>query len=452
MPHTAEDIATAGLEQAILKRGLRRAILKDSKAWEALYHQLRDAYTRAWSVQVRAAIAEALDSLREMEPGRFTRADGETLLAALSTHVGPEAMAAALRGPVLSLSDALARLGAQEVAQAAGIDLAFMRPDPDALRMIQDANLYWVANSWNSYTDGLFRSALKDYFTAGMTREQLAARFAEDFAGAGERAAHHWELLADHTATQTRELGRVDGYLRAGAEYVVVRAHLDERTTEICRHMHGRVIAVDRLVEQRTAWANAMRLRDADAAKAAWTMHQDASAVKDIATDQLPKGTAGPPYHFHCRSITVMYFAPDNEPDIWRDKITNREPLSRAETEALIDRCKTATWDSGKSLTDHARKHASAWGGVAAYNQDAVDRIRRADRDVYLAVDGETLLALFVEPYTSTGRAQKYRVTIAAVKNRRLVTQHIRDTLDSQRYDVQPIRVPGRGIMKWRSG
>jgi len=81
-----------------------------------------------------------------------------------------------------------------------------------------------------------------------------------------------------------------------------------------------------------------------------------------------------------------------------------------------------------------------------------MDRIRRADRDVYLAVEQGTLKALFVETYTSRRGDRKYRITIVAVAGRRLVTQHTRDTLEHPQYDVQSIKLPGRGIMKWLSG
>jgi hypothetical protein len=110
------------------------------------------------------------------------------------------------------------------------------------------------------------------------------------------------------------------------------------------------------------------------------------------------------------------------------------------------------TWGSEQAPASHAAKHARYWGGVAAYNQAAIDRIRRADRDVYLAVEQGTLKALFVEPYTSRRGPRKFRVTIMAVDSKRLVSQHIREALENDRYDVQPIKLPGRGIMKWLFG
>lgn len=303
----ASDLAASAFRLSLARRGLRQAILRSADGWRTLYDQMRDAYTRAWTDQMREAIADGLDIIRELGPQGLI-GDPAVFLAGMEARVGAEAMAAALRGPVLNLTDALVRTGAAEVGAAVGVDIAFMRPDLAALQLVQDANLFWVANSWNSYTDTLFRGALSDLFQDGMTREQLAARFAEDFAGLSDRAVHYWTILADHTATKTREIGRITGYEQAQVEEVEVRAHLDDGTTEFCREMHGRVISVRRLADQRDEYLTAVSRRDTEGAKDAWIMHRDAAPFAGIPPGQIPAGTGSPPYHFLCRTITVVHF------------------------------------------------------------------------------------------------------------------------------------------------
>lgn len=199
---------------------------------------------------MREGIAASLDRLRDLGPGRFTRDDGEAVMRVLEASVGSEAIRAAMREPVINLTDALFRTGAEEVGKAAGVAIAFARPDLDALDVLKTGNLYWIGNSWNIKTQNNIAKILEDYFTEGMTREGLTQRFAEDFAGMTDRSRTYWELLADHTATKTREIGRVSGYERAGIERVQVRAHLDEGTTEICRQMDGRIIEVTKMRAQ----------------------------------------------------------------------------------------------------------------------------------------------------------------------------------------------------------
>lgn len=300
------------LRSAILQRQARHVILKDEKAFEALLARLQGALTRAYDAGLRRGLIDALDALHGLDPGLFTTADAQDILEALRARVGPEALTAALQGPVMDMTDALYRLGMVEVGVAAGIDIAFGRPDRHAMAILGQGNLYWVGNSWNTYTLNTIQSILGDYFREGMTREQLTSRFAHDFSGMADKSRRYWELLADHTATKTREMGRVSGYEQAGLEYVQVRAHLDARTTEICRHMHGRIIAVTALRKQVDAYLVAARNRDAEAMKRAWTMHSDAGPFAAMRTTNLPPGTAGPPYHFRCRSITVAWFEPDS--------------------------------------------------------------------------------------------------------------------------------------------
>lgn len=286
-----------------LKERLIELLIKDEQGWQTLYDRLQRAYTRAWTSGMTDAVQAALKRLRGMAPGTFRETDAREILKEFEQKVGPEAMPRLLEGPVLTLSEALYRRGIAEIGQAAGLDLGFGQPDRAALDILSQGNLYWVGNSWNTYTQDLLDDALRDYFQDGMTRQQLTDRFAEDFAGLTERGRHYWELMADHAATKTREMGRVSGYEQGGFEYVQVRAHLDERTTPICRSMHGKVIAVTRLREQTNEYLDAISRRDMEAAKRSWVMHQE-----DWSGEGLPDGTASPPYHFRCRTITVAYF------------------------------------------------------------------------------------------------------------------------------------------------
>jgi hypothetical protein len=300
----AED-ALAG---AVARRQVRSVVIKDAEAFEALTDQLRLALTRAWTRRMREGTIEALDRLREMGPGAFTPDDGAEIVAVLERSVGPEAIRSAMRDPVLNLSDALFRLGATEVGEAAGIDIAFQRPDRDAMDALKRGNVMWTGHSWTAQTQGRLEAIMDAYFEEGWARDQLSARMAEDFADATDRSAAYWDVLADTTASRTREIGRVTGYERAGVARVRVRAQLDESTTPICRQMHGRVIEVGRLRAQAEAYIAASDPPDLDAAKRAWVMHGDAADLTDIPDDALPRGTAGPPYHFRCRTITVAEF------------------------------------------------------------------------------------------------------------------------------------------------
>ena len=225
--------------------------------------------------------------------------------------------------------------------------------------------------------------------------------------------------------------------------------------------MHGRVIPVSKLSQQRDDYLAAIKTRDLVSAKEVWVMHRDASALAGIKTGDLPAGTASPPYHFRCRTITVAYFrarhqvpvgstavVEQTEVDRWQSKTFNREPLSRKETEALIERSKTARWSSPDSMAEHLEKHGRRhWGSAAGYGQAAIDIIRRGDRDVHVSVRRGRMKALFTE------RRRKGAVSLVVVDvaSNQIETLHIRSAkrLSSITDDVPAIKQPARGITKW---
>jgi len=292
------------LLSAVRRRLVRRMLLKAENPFDAMLESLKRAYTRAWMNGMTEAVAAALDRLRDLGGGNFTATDADAILKTLETHMGPTAMQAALNGPILKLTEPLWKLGAIE---GAGMDVVFNLADMDALAVVERGNLFWVGQHWNSYTYERFNRILTDYFTTGLTREGLVQRFAEDFASFTEKGRTYWEIMADHAATKTREIGRVTGYEKAGVEYVEVRAHLDDRTTRICRHMHGRVISVKELRTQADAYLKAIENMNPAAAKKAWPLLGEKETDAYI-NGQSNKVLGGPPYHFRCRTITVTRF------------------------------------------------------------------------------------------------------------------------------------------------
>lgn len=100
-----------------------------------------------------------------------------------------------------------------------------------------------------------------------------------------------------------------------------------------------------------------------------------------------------------------------------------------------------ARWDE-MGLARHL-KHAR--GGVAEYNQMALDTIRRAGRDIALAMlkNGQ-LAAVFAAPYENRRGAQdtRLRVTVVNLERLSIVTHHVRSRLGSPSYAIDPIVQP----------
>ncbi|MDO5606013.1 MAG: hypothetical protein Q4G25_12715 [Paracoccus sp. (in: a-proteobacteria)] len=454
--------------QTIRRRLSRSILIKDSAAFARLQTELQQALTRAWDDAMREGIINALDRLRDLGPGSFTQADATSILSALEERVGREAIQAAMRKPVINLTDAIFRVGAAEVGAAAGIDIAFARPDLDALDALKHNNMVWIGQTWDSHTKKKLDAALTEFFRDGMTRDGLAQRMADDFRTLTSRSHVYWEMFADHTATKVREIGRVTGYERAGMEYVQIRAHLDERTTPVCRHLHGRVIAVSTLSDQRDTYLEAGRRGDIETMKRAWVMHGSGADLSATATRDL-EGVGSPPYHYRCRTITVAYWPPAPSAQISigemgrRDvalhdverKTYDRVALTRKEVAAMIDRARTAGWANHDKMRATFEKHRDALRvkELSGFSQSAVDLIRRGNRDLYLTMhtkrDGSQELRMIFEGVAKTSKGgAALAKTIVAVESNRIISHH-RTGLKKSEAFRGGVKQPARGIMKW---
>lgn len=461
------NFANGALTKAVQRRAARKAIIKDAKGWSALHAQLTKAMLAAWDDAMQRGVGAALDRLTDLGPGQFTAEDGAAIMRQLEQAVGPDAIRAAMQTPVVNLTDAAFRIGAEEVGRATGAAIAFMRPDLDALDILKTGNLYWVGNSWNAHSQNAIARTLETYFRDGMTREGLAAQMAEDFAGVTERGRVYWEMLADHTATKTREMGRVTGYERAGIEQVQVRAHLDERTTKICRDMHGRIIPVSRMRAQRDAYLDAASRRDEAAMRASWAMHGQSADFSERPTSELTPDTASPPYHFRCRTITVAYFGPprgaqietpDGHPTIdlarVEERVRQREALGREDVAALVARAATAEWGSDRRFDGHVRRHARRMGLASAQDYDASARamLENARSDVYLSMRKGSIDVVFARPARDHRGEPSHITTVVGLRDNVIRTHHykrnLRTTEDQVPVVLQSMRTE-KGVIKW---
>lgn len=127
----------------------------------------------------------------------------------------------------------------------------------------------------------------------------------------------------------------------------------------------------------------------------------------------------------------------------------------------MIDRAKAANWAGGKAgdvARSHFDKHRHLLGiaDQSAYNQGAIDNIRRAGSDVYLSVRDGSLRASFVRPATRIdskgGKRKGVAVSIVDIEANRLVSYHFKEKMTSTVDEVPPMKQGGWGIVKWLIG
>lgn len=441
-----------------LRQQLIRILIKDEAAFEALRQRLADGMSRAWSFGVEAAFRDSLEALRAIDPDRFTARDEARILAAIEARIGGDAMRRAMDGPVVSATDSIWRVGADEAARPAGVDYAFGLKDERALALLNRFDLHWIGRHWDAGTRETVTGAVREFFERGWSYETLADQLRQAFDGIEERGMAYWQLTADTIATKTRELARVGGYEQAGVRYVEVRAHMDHRTTPICRSLHGRLIPIGHIQTQRDKYLAAIEQGSMERAKQVWPMME---AGMEIGGGKVLPGTIGlPPYHFRCRTVTVAYLGTDPETvareadDIerWTMAARQRDLFPKRDLVRIVERAMTARWDNLAYARGHLGKHKAqlARAGVpvetlAEYNAAMDDLIRRGDRDMALSIRRGRLYAEFSRPAQS-GRL----VAIVNLSDGKRASLHLkgkneRGSLQNEMY----ARQNGRGVKKW---
>ena len=182
------------------------------------------------------------------------------------------------------------------------------------------------------------RQIVADGLEAGLGRDDIARdleRAARDVIAG--RDGFYWEVVAGSFVGRGRSFAQLSAYAEAGIDRYIIEAVLDERTTEICRFLHGKTFSVrtglrtfDRvdadpdLVKELTPWVREAvdpksghkllyverggeRTRVAEVTRSAFGSPDDrGDFARGVSERNLTNlGVSFPPYHGLCRTTTV---------------------------------------------------------------------------------------------------------------------------------------------------
>ncbi len=293
-------------------RLLDREIEKRRKAMtiDDLVDELRMALSNTWDVAVREALVSSINALEKMS-GPLTKAELELVERGLQEILG-RPLDQAVKTQIFSLQEAAYLLGVVEVV-GAGVEVAWGIADQKSLSVLNSNTLFWVDTYYDDNLQEGIRAVLQDYFDGGYNRKELVDLFQKHLGSLGDKGRSYWDMFADHTTTKVREIGRVSGYQQAGVKVVRVKARLDEKTSDICRRLHGHVISVEDLQGQVDGYLAACETKDKEKIKASWPWWDEKKSQKltsaKVINRKVKRGEIGlPPYHGRCRTITVAEY------------------------------------------------------------------------------------------------------------------------------------------------
>jgi len=271
--------------------------------------------------QRRTLIAQAMQAA-----GRATAA----VPRAVETVFGPAAT------EVVDATRTAARRG-----QRLGIAADFNALDRRVVDHLRTAQTTYVRDEYGRRHQAFgerARTLVADGLESGLGRDDIAGDLetAAQTILAG-RGTFYWEVIAGSFVSQGRSFAQLSAYAEAGIERYLIEAILDERTTEVCRFLHGTSFTVgsglrtfERLeanpesVPDLAPWvrevtdpesgrkvlfveSGGQRTAVAEVTRSGFGARDDRGDFGRSLTEQqlLDLGISFPPYHGLCRTTTV---------------------------------------------------------------------------------------------------------------------------------------------------
>jgi len=272
---------------------------------EPTLEELAAMLERADTEQVAVALAAALQVGWEQQVERALALAVEQQVRTLQAFTAilqdqlRSQMRRAVARDVRVAVESLYAIGQREVGSP-GLTPAGRR----TITFMDDYTTFWVENHYDRFVQRRIQSVSRDALQEGLSAFRAGRQFADSPLGRQfSKSQSYWELLANATATRTRELAHIDGFVQAGVEEVEINAVLDSRTSCICRTLDGTRIPVEALAEFKEEMLSTDDPTEIKEEVSPWLECSRIQALKRQGPEALADaGVVAPPFHGHCRS------------------------------------------------------------------------------------------------------------------------------------------------------
>ncbi|MFA9238279.1 MAG: hypothetical protein ACEQSQ_00135 [Candidatus Paceibacteria bacterium] len=170
--------------------------------------------------------------------------------------------------------------------------VVFDKIDTKAINAMRNG-FFWASDKYNSDTQNLLKDMIEETFKGNIPRADLSAALKNAFQGIIDKDENYFKLVADNIISQSQNVSRLNQSLKYGVKYFKVRARIDNKTSDFCRWINGKIIPAKHLKQQLNNILDATNIDDKKTA-APW-QSQPIFGV-------LPANVGLPPYHGRCRT------------------------------------------------------------------------------------------------------------------------------------------------------
>ena len=199
------------------------------------------------------------------------------------------------------------RWAQRKKASVQGISVEWSQADQVAVDWLAKDQAYWVGTHYSrNMADKIAKTVKKFGLEEGLGREEVGKKLAKAVGTTFDEAVTYWQGVAATAMTRSSVFGATQAMVDAKIKRYRFISVNDERSSEICKHMDGKVFNVKVAVGIRD---DLMAAKTPDEVKeiSVWPTGDLLEKVleTDSSDDLASLGIAVPPLHFHCRSDIV---------------------------------------------------------------------------------------------------------------------------------------------------
>ncbi len=300
-----------------------------------------------------------------------------------------------------------------DVAKKIGVSVGtYGNKQKITVEALSKQNLFWIGKHYGPDIDEKLKPKLVEAMNEGWTNKKLSEELNGMF-NELNRNPKYWEGFAENAMTRTKSIASVEAYEKHNIETAQIVAIMDERTTDICQELNGRIISVKKMIEVKNKLLDVQTDgKSSDEVRAEFEtivpFWKDAEDIKGESTEKIQEEHSGiglPPYHWRCRTEVIAYIEEFDEPgeitigdDATPDKAI--ENLSKPE---ILEKLNSVIHDrypkfDDNSLIDQYEKQGKAKFNVSnksEYIQIARNIVQSPDKILMNTNDGNIQFSLY---------------------------------------------------------
>jgi SPP1 gp7 family putative phage head morphogenesis protein len=288
--------------------------------FDRLMNEYYRVLTNGWTDSIKTAARQAIGTLVNLNDTQ--RAD-VALLKEIEKNIKftmGEDFASAVDARVKTFCELTYNLASQEpqfkrVLNIRNINLDTDMYDRNNINQIRTQQIFWLKNHYGDAVSEKLQEILDTSIKNNWSKTELAEELRVHFAEATKQSVPYFEGLAEHTSLRIREFGRLNNYKKCGATHYEIVAVMDDRTSDICRALNGKRFPLQKALETMDAMFKVHENKDYETAKedlkglAPFVKESDIETIDGVKViNPEVKHTPFPPFHWRCRTRTVMVY------------------------------------------------------------------------------------------------------------------------------------------------